>query len=99
MIYHPEMNEKPAPRLFATSFNYGNSYSVTWAESRDDEAREALRKLKIRALKCAPIRVEKLGDWSPLKIFNENGFSCLISGDAHSKLLRNDLCAYEILLD
>ncbi len=99
MIYYPEMNEKPAPRLFATSHVYGGSYSITWPSSRDQEARDKLRELKIRALKCSPIRPEKLGHWSPLRQFNEDGFSCMVSSGAHRKLFDGDLCAHEMLLD
>jgi hypothetical protein len=99
MMYHPEYRQKPAPRLFATEHNYGSSYSVTWPASRDEEARAVLRRLRIRALKQSPIRAEKLGDWSPLRQFNEDGFACLVSYNAHSKLLEADLCAYKVLLD
>jgi hypothetical protein len=99
MMYHPECGEQPAPRLFATSHNYGSAYSLTWPASRDEEARSMLRTLRIRALKQSPIRAEKLGDWSPLRQFNEDGFACLVSYHAHSKLLEADLCAYKVLLD
>ena len=99
MLYCPELGEKPAQRLFATSYNYGRSYSVTWPASRNEEARYVLRKLRIRALKQSPIRMEKFDDWSPLRQFNEDGFACLVSYQAHSKLLEADLCAYAVLLD
>lgn len=99
MLYHPEMGEQPAPRLFATSHNFRDSYSVTWPKSRDAEARATLKELHIRALKCSPIRPELFGQWSSLRQFNEDGFSCLISGHAHDKLFKADLCAHEMLLD
>lgn len=99
MIYYPELNEAPAVRMFETSYNFGDSYSITWALSRDAEAREVLRNLRIRALKCCPIRPEILGDWTPLNTLNEDGFSCLISGNAHSKLIDADLCSHKMYLD
>lgn len=99
MLYHPELGERPAPRLFATHHNFSDSYSVTWPASRDEEARETLRRLRIRPLKCSPIRAETFGHWSPLRQFGENGYSCLISGHAHDKLFAADLCAHEMLLD
>jgi hypothetical protein len=98
MLYYPEMGENPAPRLFATRF-VSRSYSVTWAESRDDEARAMLKSLRIRPLKCSPIRHETLGEWSFLRQFGEDGYHCLISMDAHTKLFDRDLCACEQLLD
>lgn len=99
MLYHPELGETPAPRLFATRHNFRDSYSVTWPASRDSEARAKFKELNIRPLKCSPIRPEVLGQWSPLRQFNENGFACLISGHAHDKLYKFDLCAHEMLLD
>lgn len=99
MIYYPEMNEKPEPRLFATSYNYRDSYSICWAKSRDNEAKETLKRLNIRPLKCSPIRAQILGEWSALRQFNEDGFSCLISSKAQSKLFERDLCAHKMLLD
>ena len=47
MLYYPEMGEKPAPRMFATRY-VRSCYSVTWAESRDAEARAMLRALNMR---------------------------------------------------
>ncbi|CAG0999530.1 hypothetical protein RHDC4_03084 [Rhodocyclaceae bacterium] len=99
MIYCPEMGGKPEPRLFATRHNFRDSYSVTWPKSKDAEARAKFKELNIRALKCSPIRAETLGQWSPLRLFNEDGFSCLISGHAHDKIFAADLCAHEMLLD
>jgi hypothetical protein len=98
MLYYPEMNQKPAPRLFAAHY-VRNCYSLTWPASQDQKARETLGKLKIRPLKCCPIRPEKLGEWSDLRQFNEDGFHCLISLNAHTKLFDLDLTATEQLLD
>ena len=99
MMYHPEMGESPEPRLFATQHNYGRSYCCTWPASCDEQARRVLRELKIRPLKCSPIRAERLGDHDLLRHFDEDGFSCLISSKGHRKLMDQDLCASRALLD
>lgn len=98
MMYHPEMGEKPEPRLFQTSYNY-KSYSLLWKGSDDEKARATLKELRIRPLKCSPIEPRKIGEWSWATRAGEDGFSCLISYDAHNKLFERDLCAHEMLLD
>jgi len=98
MLYYPEMGEKPANRLFATSY-VRSCYSLTWPASRNEEARATIRSLRIRPMSCKQIEPRNLGEWSPLRIWNENGFTCLISMDAHRKLMERDLCANEMLLD
>ncbi len=98
MLYYPEMGEKPEPRLFATHYVH-RCYSVTWAKSRDEEARARLKNLKIRPIKGAPIRFEVLGKWDALRQFGEDGYHCLITLNAHTKLFDRDLCATEQLLD
>lgn len=99
MLYYPEMGGKPEPRIFYTHHNFRDSYSVTWGESKHAEALATFKRLRIRPLKCSPIRAEKLGSWSPLREIGEDGYSCLISSDAHDKLFSADLCAHEMLLD
>jgi hypothetical protein len=49
MLYYPEMGEKPAPRLFATHYVH-RCYALTWPASLDQQARDELKKLKIRPL-------------------------------------------------
>ena len=98
MLYYPEMGEKPAPRLFATHYVH-RCYALTWPASLDQQARETLSKLKIRPLKCSPITAAKLGECCDLRQFGEDGYHCLISMGAHTKLFGLDLCACEQLLD
>jgi len=98
MLYYPEMHQKPEPRLFAAHYVH-RCYSLTWPASQDETARDTLRKLKIRPLKCSPICQKKLGQCYDLRQFNEDGFHCLISMNAHTKLFDLDLTATEQLLD
>jgi hypothetical protein len=98
MMYYPEMGDKPAPRIFQSQYNY-KSYSLFWKGSEDDKARSILKELRIRPLKCAPIEPRKVGEWSWATRAGEDGFSCLISFNAVSKLIDRDLCAHEVLLD
>lgn len=99
MIYHPEMGEKPAVRLFHTHHVHGGTYSVGWRESEDEQARSTLKRLRIRQKYSLTPAREKPGDWSLATQLGEPIFHILVSSLAHRKLMDGDLCACETLLD
>lgn len=99
MIYHPEMNEKPEPRLFDSRHNFRDSYSVSWPTDRDAEARAKLKELRIRPAFKAPIELGVPGEWSPATRLGKAVYHCLITGSSHSKLMDADITACEVLLD
>lgn len=103
MFYHPEMNEKPdQSKLFAVHHNFRNSYSCAWRKDRDAEAREVLKKLRIRpmgrhtgdAITEHEAGKTTYGPWKDVPLM-----SCLITDHAASKLDKADLTAHLLLLD
>lgn len=98
-VYCPEMGDKPTPNLFHTHHNFGNSWSVFWVKSADSQARETLRSLRVRSLKCPPIEPRNVGEWSDASTTGEDGFSCLVTSSAHRKLMDAGLCCCMALLD
>jgi hypothetical protein len=97
--YYPEMNESPAPgALFKSGYVY-NCYTVVWPVSRDAEARAFLRAARIRAVGKAGIQFQKLGEYSHLRYFKEDGYSMLVSFKGHAKLHDAGLIVTERLLD
>lgn len=102
MLYHPEMGEKPAPRLFDSRHNFRDSYSVSWAVDRDAEARAKMLALRIRPKKTGraeDIERGEVGEWSVASRLGKPVYHCLITGAAHTKLFDADLVAHEMLLD
>lgn len=97
-MYYPEMGGQPAPRMFRTHYNY-KSYSVFWKGSDDENARATFKELRIRPLKCSTIEPRKMGEWLDATKAGEDGYGCLVSFNAVSKLMDRDLCAHEVLLD
>ena len=98
-VYHPEMGEKPTSNLFHTSHNFRNSWSVFWTENDDAKARETLKSLRIRPIKCVPIEPRKIGEWSAATQAGADGFSCLVTSGAHRKLMDAGMCCCRALLD
>lgn len=99
MLYHPELNEKPAERLFYTNHVYGGTYSVNWRESDDEKARATLKALRIRAKYGKEPERETPGNWSFATQLGVPVFHILVTALAHRKLMDGDLCACETLLD
>lgn len=99
MMYHPEMGEKPEPRVFHSEFNYGNSYSVCWKVEDDACAREVLKKLRIRPAFGTSFKLEKQGDHMIATLAKSDMYGCLITGNAHRKLMDADVTANLALLD
>lgn len=99
MLYHPELGEKPAVRLFYTHHVHGGTYSVGWRESDDEKARATLKALRIRAKYGKDPEREQPGDWSLATRLCVPVFHILVTPLAHRKLMDGDLCACETLLD
>lgn len=99
MNYWPEMGGKPEPRLFQARHNYGSSYSLSWAVSRQAEAEKVMRENRIRpAFKTEPERGEP-GEWSAATQLGEPVMHCLVTHSSYSKLSAADVVATECLLD
>jgi len=94
MIYYPEMNEKPAPRLFNSRHVYNGNHSLRWSPENHAQAEKTLKELRI---KPKQLKLERSGiDLIPSA---KTRWACLVTQNAHSKLLEADLCACELLLD
>lgn len=96
MIYHPEMNQKPKNRIFGSQYNFRGTYSIDWKAADDVNARAMLVRLKI---KPKEIRHEKQGSWSTANGRVSDVFHCLVTGNAHQKLMDADVTACAVLLD
>lgn len=99
MLYCPEMDQKPEPRIFYSEHNFGGSYSVCWKVEDDACAREVFKKLRIRAAFGTAIELKKQGDYSVATKLGSDMFGCLITYGAHAKLRDADATAIKALLD
>lgn len=96
------MGEKPdTTKLFHAEHNFRDSYSLSWLESRDAEARAALKKYRVRPVGRLGIQVSETGPgksgygmWPGQRVAH-----CLISSNAETKLNAAGLVCLEMLLD
>lgn len=95
MLYSPEMNQKPADRLFRTGHVISRTYSVYWPASRHDEAMAVLKKLKIRP---SGVSLSRVGI-ELVATAKEDRYGGCITYKAVQKLIDADLTAHEVLLD
>ena len=95
MMYYPEMDQKPAERLFKSNHVYGGSYDLTWSPERDEEARKVLSRLRIRpsCIELCRVGIELVAT------AKADRYSASVTSLAHSKLLKEDVVAHEMLLD
>lgn len=93
-LYHPELGEAKPNRLFHARHVINGTYSIRWNQSDDAQAREILRKLRIRP---SHIRLTQPEEYSPPA--KEPRFSALITSKANVKLNDADVSALECLLD
>ena len=95
MIYYPEMDEKPATRMFKTFHVHGNTYGVEWAPEANEQALEVMKKLRIKTKGLQFLRKGiELNEYA-----KSDKWTCIVTGAAHSKLLKSDICAHQMLLD
>jgi len=89
--YWPELGEAPPERLFHSSFNARNSYSLCWRVSDNEKARAILSKLLIRP-ELIELRKQEEGS-SEAKRMQSDVYGCLITSQSHKKLRDLDLSA------
>ncbi|MGN7104900.1 hypothetical protein ACTHR6_25030 [Ralstonia holmesii] len=99
MIYHPELGEEPAERLFYMEHNFRSTYSLCWLEAKDTEARAKLKELNIRPVAGTAPERGVPGEWMQATRLGVPVFHCLISRDSSDKLRLDDLVATRVLLD
>jgi hypothetical protein len=99
MIYAPEMDQKPEPRVFHSEHNFGASYDLCWKVEDDACARQVLKKLRIRPAFGTAIEVKREGDYLTATRLGSDVYGCLITRDAHAKLRDTDVTAIRELLD
>jgi hypothetical protein len=94
--YTPEMGQSAdTSKLFAGSHGY-KSYTVTWLQSRDDEAKAVFKKLRVHPRN---VRAEAQDKYlSPLAKIGDIRVATL-TYDAGNKLQDADLMTLELLLD
>jgi len=95
MIYYPEMQQQPAPRLFHSRHVYGGAYAIEWAPANDEAVRALLKQLKIRprSIELCRVGIELIATAKADK------YTAIVTGAAHRKLLKTDVTACEVLLD
>ncbi|MGF6996740.1 hypothetical protein [Paraburkholderia sp. GAS32] len=98
MLYAPELGQKPEPRLFHSEHCYQSLYELAWKVEDDAQAREVMKKLRIRPAR-SEIEKREQGKHLTADRLKSDIFMCCITSEANRKLMDADVTAKRELLD
>lgn len=98
MLYAPEMGQEPAPRLFHSERCYKSFYELAWKVEDEAQAREVMKKLRIRPAQ-SEIEKREQGKHLTADRLKSDIFLCLITSAANRRLMDADVTAKRELLD